>query len=232
MSLKSVKVPDPFAPLFQSAEKYVSDYFSKREDHPQNGQILIQGERYILVRASSMSVHFIEFMKSLYPNLDEEEAFNAAGQTLYEMAFTIGKADALNFHQKTNVTDPIAKLSTGPVHFAYTGWAYVDIHAESKPSPDDNYYLSYDHPTTFEADSWLSLGKRTPGHACQMSAGYSAGWCSVSFGISLVAREILCRAHGDQHCRFIMATAERIDEFVGQYKKAHSELFESRKSAA
>ena len=40
--------------------------------------------------------------------------------------------------------DPISKLSAGPIHFAYTGWAFVDILPESKASPDDNFYLKDD----------------------------------------------------------------------------------------
>ena len=51
--------------------------------------------------------------------------------------------------------DPIDKLSTGPIHFAYTGWAKVSIKNESNPTPDENYFLIYTHPQSFEADSYI-----------------------------------------------------------------------------
>ena len=54
---------------------------------------------------------------------------------------------------------------------------------------------------------------------CVMNAGYSSGWCEASFGIPLVTVEILCRAAGDQTCRFIMAPPETIAQRVEQYVK-------------
>jgi two-component system cell cycle sensor histidine kinase/response regulator CckA len=75
------------------------------------------------------------------------------------------------------VTDPLARLSAGPVHFAHAGWAFVDISADSSPTPNDDYYLLYDHPYSFESDSWLAAKRKTDSPVCVMSAGYSSGWC-------------------------------------------------------
>ena len=55
---------------------------------------------------------------------------DAAASILFDIAHAIGKADAKAFHQSMGVKDPIAMLSSGPVHFAYTGWASVDIFPE------------------------------------------------------------------------------------------------------
>jgi hypothetical protein len=60
-----------------------------------------------------------------------------------------------------------------------------------------------------------------------MNAGYSSGWCEESFGVPLVAQEILCRAKGVNYCRFIMAHPDMISKFVEEYKRTHSELFGS-----
>ena len=227
MALNTVKVPRAIEPLFEKAQEYVSSYFKERIDDPTSGTIRIKGERYILVRAASMSVHFLEFIKHMYPTLAEDEAIEAASSVLFDMAHSIGIADAKKFHAETNVTDVISKLSTGPIHFAYTGWAFVDIFEESKPAPDETYKLVYDHPQSFEADSWIDLGRRVNFCTCFMNAGYSSGWCEQSFGIPLVAREILCRAKGDRFCRFIMAQPQRIEEFILDYKKSNQSLFHS-----
>jgi signal transduction histidine kinase/ActR/RegA family two-component response regulator len=53
-----------------------------------------------------------------------------------------------------------------------------------------------------------------------MNAGYSSGWCEESFGIKLVASEILCRARGDEHCRFIMAHPSNIEDRLNAYGQA------------
>lgn len=225
MAIPTVKVPKAMEPLFEKAQEYVQSYFKTRAEDPTKGVVVIGGERYILVRAASLSFHFLEFIKTMYPGLEEEEAVKAASSVLFDVAHAIGNADAKAFHKKMNVTDPIAKLSSGPIHFAYTGWAFVDIFEESKPSPDENYYLIYDHPQSFEADSWIALGKSPNFCVCFMNAGYSSGWCEASFGVTLTAREFLCRAKGDKCCRFIMAHPSKIDEHIKKYKESHPELF-------
>ncbi|OGF47699.1 MAG: hypothetical protein A2452_03455 [Candidatus Firestonebacteria bacterium RIFOXYC2_FULL_39_67] len=229
MTISTVKVPQAMEPLFEKAAEYVKKYFSLREENPAKGIITIGGERYILLRASSMSVEFFEFIKTLYPGLEEIEANKATGSILYDIARSIGRADAKAFHKSMDVRDPIAKLSSGPIHFAYSGWAYVDIFEESKPSPDENFYLIYDHPQSFEADSWVSMKKSSNICVCFMNSGYSAGWCEVSFGIELVAKEILCRAKGDKYCRFIMGYPGKIDGYIEDYKVKHPELFDGAK---
>lgn len=225
MTLKSVKVPPHFEGLFEQAETDVGNYFKKLNLKPENGTIDINGERYLLVRAESMSVMFLEFIRNMYPSIDDQAAITAVSKMLYDMAKSFGRSDAKHFHNKINVEDPVRKLSTGPVHFAHTGWAFVDIHAESSPSPDENYYLQYDHPYSFEADSWINSHKKTTFCTCFMSAGYSAGWCETSFGIQLDAKEILCRAKGDTYCRFIMSQPFRLEEFINAYTSTHPELF-------
>lgn len=52
-----------------------------------------------------------------------------------------------------------------------------------------------------------------------MNAGYSAGWCQVSFGIELKAEEITCRAQGDDRCVFIMAHPKTFDRHALEWKR-------------
>ena len=222
MTLGTVKVPPKFEQLFSQAEDYVKNYFSSFLRNPQAGTITIGGERYILVRAASMSVYFFDHIKNMYPALSEQESVEAAYSVLFDIAHTIGKNDAAAFHKATYVSDPIAKLATGPIHFAYSGWAFVDIHSESILTPDENYYLLYDHPNSFEADEWLTHRGKTTFSVCFMNAGYSAGWCEESFGIELQTREVMCRAKGDPHCRFIMAPPAKIQERVNTYFANHT----------
>ncbi|MFH1652833.1 MAG: PAS domain S-box protein [Pseudomonadota bacterium] len=222
--IKTVKVPKEFEPIFERAEKYVKEFFSKRSDDPTKGIIEISDERYILVRAASMSVDFFGAVKDIYRDEGEEKATEIAKGMLFDIAHAIGKQDARNFHKKMNVTDPIEKLSAGPIQFAYSGWAFVDIFPESKPTPDKNYYLIYDHPYSFESSSWEREGKRAHSPVCIMNAGYSSGWCEESFGIPLVATEIMCKARGDEACRFIMAHPDKIEQYISNYIKTKPEL--------
>jgi signal transduction histidine kinase/predicted hydrocarbon binding protein len=215
--LTTVSVPAPFAPIFLRAQEFVSRYFERKVENPRLGTISISGERYILLRAASMSVEFFDLVMSLYQDKGPAEARGVASNLLFDIAHAIGKADAQSFQRRMGLEDPIEKLSAGPVHFSFSGWAYVDIFAESRPSPDENYFLIYDHPFSFESDAWLKQGRKSEFPVCVMNAGYSSGWCEESFGLPLVATEIECLAAGGAHCRFIMAPPSRIEEHLAKY---------------
>ena len=217
--LHTVRVPEPLLAAFAKAQDYVSQYFRERSEDPAKGYIEISGERYILVRAASMSREFFDLVSSLYHDRGEKEARNITFGFLFDIAHSIGKADARRFFDRMGVSDPIERLSAGPIHFSHTGWAFVEILPESSPTPGEDFYLIYDHPFSFEAHTWLESGRTSDFPVCAMNAGYSSGWCEESFGIHLVAAEIECRAKGDDHCRFIMAPPSRIKERIARYSE-------------
>jgi len=211
---ETVKAPESFKPIFDKAQETVKDYFKNIDLNPSQGTITINDDRYVLIRASALSHDFFKAIKQLYRDKGENEAFHIGQNFLFDIGHVIGIEDARQFHNKMNLKDPIEKLAAGPVHFAYSGWAFVDIDPESKPSPDENYYLKYSHPYSFEADSWISKGQKSDKPVCIMNAAYSSGWCEESFGIELTAVEISCRAKGDENCTFIMAPPHKINEYL------------------
>lgn len=221
--LNTVKVPEDLVSVFARAQEFVGQYFDQERREPSQGTIEIAGQRYILVRAASMSVEFFDQIRYLYQDQGDAEAQAVARSLLFDIAHSTGVADARDFHTRMELREPIAKLSAGPVHFAYSGWAFVDISAESHPSPDEDFYLLYDHPYSFESDSWLKAGKPADFPVCVMNSGYSSGWCEESFGVTLVATEILCRAKGDEACRFIMTHPSRIEERIAAYLRSAPE---------
>ncbi|MHC4449263.1 MAG: hybrid sensor histidine kinase/response regulator [Planctomycetota bacterium] len=212
----TVRVPEQFRELFALAQQTVDSYFRDIRADPSRGTIEIGGERYVLLRAASLSYGFLHAIRKLYADRGDAEAFHIGRTLLFDMAHIIGIQDAREFHRKMGLTDPVAKLSAGPVHFAYSGWAFVDLHADSSPSPDENYLISYHHPFSFESDSWLRAGKSADFPVCIMNAGYSSGWCEESFGIPLAATEIACKAKGDENCTFVMAPPNRLREHVAR----------------
>ena len=210
--------------VFTEAEKIVSGYFGQKQFEPENGLIEIFGDRYILLRGASISVEFFQLCRSLFGADHEIEADLFASNFLYELAHAIGKSDAKRFHQKMNLTDPISKLSAGPVHFSHTGWAFVDIDKESSPTSDSDYFLAYTHPYSFENDAWANASLTAHNPVCVMNAGYSSGWCEESFGMPLEARELSCCAAGDDKCRFVMAPPDRIEQRIIMYLASHPEV--------
>ncbi len=216
---KTVKVPKNIEPLFDKAAEVVKTYFETFTADPSLSKIEVNGQRYVLMRAESLANDFFKNILNLYSDRPKQEAIKIGRNLLFDFAHLIGIEDAKNFHKKMKLKDPLSKMSAGPIHFAYTGWAFVDILPESKPSPDDNFYLKYHHPYSFEADSWIKSKEKTDFPVCSMNAGYSSGWCEQSFGIELTSVEISCRAKGDKHCTFIMAPPHKIGEYLTQQEQ-------------
>lgn len=214
---ETVRVPEQFKPIFDVAQETVRKFFSLARTDPTHATIEVSGERYVLLRASSLSVDFLTTVKNLYSDYGEDEAFAIGRSFLFDISHVIGMEDAKNFQKKMGVTDPIAKLSAGPVHFAYSGWAFVEIDPESTPTPTEDFFLKYNHPFSFEADSWLKAGQRSKYPVCIMSSGYSSGWCEESFGMPLTAIELTCKAAGHDKCSFIMAPPHKIEEHLGRH---------------
>ena len=206
--VQTADVPPDFEPLFSKAEEHVAKFFDDIDWAPEKGSLMIGGNRYVLMSAESLQ----DIPKSLSEDLSIH--IDKANKLYYRLAKSVGKADARRFIYKMGLTKPIEKLAAGPVHFAFTGNARVAF-LPSNPVPDDTFLLRYDHPKSFEADEYLRKNGPNSKYAiCLWNAGYSAGWCSEAFGMDLDGREISCRAMNHKHCRFVLATPEKLEEMV------------------
>ncbi|MBX3221366.1 MAG: XylR N-terminal domain-containing protein [Labilithrix sp.] len=205
-----VKVPAEVAPLFDRSAATMRDVFARAEIDPARALVAIDGERYILIRASAFSIDFLDTLVNLYSDRGEREALAIARGFLFDIAHTIGFHDARQMQEKLGSREAVEKLTGGPIHFAYTGWAQVAIDPRSNPVPGDDFLLIYEHPYSFEAASFQRVGRRSEGPACIMNSGYSSGWCQASFDVELTALEVKCRARGDDGCFFVMAKPDRV----------------------
>ena len=223
-----VDVPPESRALFEHAASTLHRYFEQVDVDPARAMIGVENERYVLIRASALSVNFLDALVHLYADRGAREALAIGRGLLFDLAHTIGIHDARAMHEKLGHQTPIEKLSSGPVHFAYTGWAKVEIKPESHPSPDDDFCLVYEHPYSFEADSFIRAQRATESPVCIMGSGYSSGWCEESFGLELTAVEVTCRARGDAACAFVMAPPHRVRERVREHFQVDVEGSSSR----
>ena len=113
--LNTVRVPDKFAPLFEEAQKYVARYFAEQRADPEHGSLEIGGQRYVLVRAASMSVEFYDMVRRFYGK--EEEAHAVAHSLLFDIAHAMGMADAKAFVERMGVTRSDCAALCGPGAF-------------------------------------------------------------------------------------------------------------------
>lgn len=207
--LKSVRVPEPMQEPFARAEVYVEELFSDLVRRPGEGVLRVGGERYVLMRCESLYL-------SWFDALAETFGAETARSFVYNTAREIGRSDSSAFADRLKVPAGIERLSSGPIHFAHAGWALVEILPDSAPAPNDDYFLHYEHPNTFESEVLRARGRKSEDCACLFSAGYSAGWCSAAFGLEVHGRELLCLARGDDRCEFIMAPSSRLDEHAAR----------------
>jgi two-component system sensor histidine kinase/response regulator len=210
----TVEVPETLQPIFAEAERIVCSLFEDRREQPSEGLIEIAGERYVLVRAASLSVQFFQLVREFHGDGRTAEADEFTRNVLFDLGHEIGKADAESYAARSGIADPLAKLSAGPVHFACCGWARVKLDPSSVLASDDSFVLLYEHASSFESDAWLRAGVDPGFPTCIMNAGYSSGWCEAAFGMRLVTAELCCRAQGCEACRFVMAPPHRIDEHI------------------
>src|SRR5262245_32357831 len=82
--LTTASVPAALEPVFIKAQQYVEAYFRQRIEDPERSTISISGERYILVRAASMSVEFFDLVLSLYKDRGPREAWSVANNILFD----------------------------------------------------------------------------------------------------------------------------------------------------
>ena len=205
---KYVECPEPFEGLFEQAEKVMEPIFQQMDFKKEQGAISIAGERYVMYRGDSMAV-------ALRRQL--EKVLGASSPTIiYQFGKACGSADAQFIFEKTGVEDPAMRLALGPVGFAMGGYAKVKILPQSAPAPDENFLLVYDHPNSYEAEAYINDGIKTDRPVDHMNAGYSAGWCSEAFGLKLEAKEIRCRAMGDDMCLFVMAPGSMIRKRIAE----------------
>ena len=210
--LDSVICPPELEQVFLKAEKRVSKFFSKQHHDPKTAVRSVSGDRYMLVRAEALGYHIRKAAEKIVGPAN-------AGMFVFRFGHAIGMAEAAGFHKKFKLKTPDEKLSAGPVHFNYAGFAFVKLLPGCNPAPNYDYVLVYDHTNSFEADMQLKMEGKSKECVCHLNAGYSSGWCEQSYGIGLVAKEVTCVARGDRQCRFVMAPPEMIMEHVERFKK-------------
>jgi hypothetical protein len=205
--LTDVRVPDSLRAAFEIAQAVVKRQFAEMDRAPEHGTIHIGGERYVLVRADSLYAGWYTALTATFGR-DTAQSF------IYSTARELGRSDCVAFSERLELSPGVARLASGPVHFAHAGWAFVEIFPDSAPANDDSFFLHYGHPNTFESEVLHARGETTESPACLFSAGYSAGWCSAAFEVEVHAREIRCIACGDLRCEFVMSPEGKLAEHI------------------
>ena len=206
--------PPPLVQALASAQDYVKRRFDRLERLPEEGVIRMDGERFVLMRCESLYL-------GLFDELEAEIGDDAAFALIYRMARSIGRADCSELTSRMAAQGDIERIACGPPFFAHNGWAAVNFEPDTKITRDDECFLHYTHPNTFESEVLASrddIEVKAP--ACLFSAGYSAGWVTYALGMQMHAREVRCVSCGADACEFVMTPGTRLEEAVRRLTQA------------
>jgi predicted hydrocarbon binding protein len=201
----------------------VHPHFSELSRDNAEGTIRAAGERIVMIRADALSVGLMDYFAGGGRTHWDEGAWAAAGNTLYQLARSLGTRDARACRERDGRLDPMSHCLWGCEQFAATGWARVDFVTPGIFEPNENMHSTFDHTNSFEAEAWLKRREQDAtagfpaGPACFMSAGYAAGWISEAIGMGVDIREVRCVTQGDPTCRFVAAAPDRIEARVRAY---------------
>jgi uncharacterized protein len=150
-----------------------------------------------------------DFIVSLLKGL-EHEVGEAAGYLCYQIGVEWGKQDAIlfqswfkEFYNLSIETSNLAfAMETWWWPFTAQGWGTWSPNLENRASG------------FFYVDLYDSAVAKTLGYmgkpVCHMYSGLLAGFFSVAFGQNLCSTEIQCYAMGNDFCRFLVGSADRI----------------------
>jgi uncharacterized protein len=150
-----------------------------------------------------------DFIVSLLKGL-EHEVGEAAGWLLYQIGFDWGKQDAVLFkswfQEFYNLT-----LETSNLAFAMeTWWWPYTVQGWGTWSPN----LSGKDSGFFYVDLFDSAVAKSLGYVgkpvCHLYSGLLAGFFSAAFAKNLCSTEIQCYAMGNDFCRFLVGSEDRI----------------------
>jgi uncharacterized protein len=150
-----------------------------------------------------------DFIVSLLKGL-EHEVGEAAGWLLYEIGLDWGKQDAVLFQSWFKELYGLT-LETSNLAFAMeTWWWPYTVQGWGTWAPN----LSSQASGFIYVDLFDSAVAKTLGYVgkpvCHLYAGLLAGFFSVAFSQQLCSTEIQCYAMGNDFCRFLIGSSERI----------------------
>jgi predicted hydrocarbon binding protein len=178
-----------------------------------DGRVIMNGQRYVFVRAKAFSAEFYTLMRDLFGPGKESEADEYAANFLYDFGRSIGRVD----YSRINTRDHIgARLTAFQFMMEDTGWGKIAItEMQYNAAQPDVFSLSFTASHSFEAVCWRKKERKSP--MCIITCGYVAGFCGRCLGSDLVCAEIACAAMGDKNCKFIVSRAHSIEKFAKIY---------------
>lgn len=138
-----------------------------------------------------------------------------APTVMHRLGRLIGREHARAFFadREIGIDELHHRVLTGPVHFAWAGYGDVNL-LLWEPHPDENFLVLWESRNSFSAQEAINAGLRK--RACNLQAGYAAGWCTEATGLPIEVVEVACRAETISTCRFVMAHTDSVSRWISE----------------
>lgn len=138
-----------------------------------------------------------------------------APTVMHRLGRLIGREHARAFFADRDVgtAEMHQRVLTGPLHFAWAGYGDVNL-LLWEPHPDEDFMVLWESRNSFSAQEAINAGLRK--RACNLQAGYAAGWCTEATNLPIEVVELACRAETRSTCRFVMAHADSVSRWISE----------------
>jgi DNA-binding NtrC family response regulator len=186
---------------------------------PQEGRILLQGYRLVLLSACALGALRRELIETL--GLEQARAL------LKRFGHAAGLADGLALTERFPDASRREHLDFGPALHALEGVAHVVRIPEGTDFDLENGRCRFEAywENSYEAEQHLELFGQSTEPVCWSLVGYATGHSSSAAGRRTIVHEVECRAMGHARCRFVGDFADNLPEITAReepdYQKRH-----------
>ena len=163
---------------------------------PDDGHILLYGQRMLLVHAASFG--------NLRRELIERLGAAAAREIMTRLGYQQGFEDGVRIHEENPDGSVDELLAMGPRLREMEGFVRNQpVDAMVCDSDRGAFWGDFFWSSSFEAQAQLDHGGLSGEPACWMMVGYANGYCTAITGMPILWRELECTAMGHSRCRVV-----------------------------
>ncbi|MCX7834570.1 MAG: XylR N-terminal domain-containing protein [bacterium] len=190
---------------------------SQIQFHPEQGQVLLQNNRVLVMTADSIGLLRNEIIQSL--------GLNDARKLFLRFGYQNGYADFLQLKLINQDISEKELLLLGPAIHSLEGIVLAIPDEVRFNRETGEFYFTGTWKNSYEAEQHLHYNPLSSIPVCWSLVGYASGWCSAFWGKPLLAMEPKCVAKGDEHCAWCIQPIESWGNEANYIKSALSAFF-------
>lgn len=189
------RAPASDHPASSSVLPDMSDLSSRLRFVPQEGQVWLDDQRFILLNLAAMTCLRRELIESVGPE--------RAREILFRMGHVAGAREARLAMKVRSGRPQLDAFLVGPQLHALRGEVYVEPVAIEADVESGQYFSELIWKNSAEAETHVVTFGPSSQPVCWMQIGYASGYTSTIMERPILFREVECIACGSETCRIV-----------------------------